>query len=147
MKTLIVEDDFTSRIVLQTVLARYGECHIAVNGMEALKAFRRAMDTDSPYDLICMDILLPEMNGKDAVKEMRALEQVRGILSSDGVKIVMTTGVEDFMQIMDSFAKLCDAYLVKPVNTGELLQHVKAFGLIDNWNLPAATVWQGGSQR
>ncbi|MEI9971968.1 MAG: Hpt domain-containing protein [Ignavibacteriota bacterium] len=34
-RTLLVEDDFTSRLLLQTFLARYGECHIAVNGREA----------------------------------------------------------------------------------------------------------------
>lgn len=36
MKTLIVEDDFTSRLFLQTFLARYGKCHIAVNGKQAV---------------------------------------------------------------------------------------------------------------
>ena len=43
MKTLIVEDDFTGRLLLQTLLSPYGECHIAVNGREAVDAFRRAM--------------------------------------------------------------------------------------------------------
>jgi len=38
MKTLVVEDDFTSRLLMQTLLSRYGECHIAVSGNEALKA-------------------------------------------------------------------------------------------------------------
>jgi len=32
MRTLIVEDDYTSRLLLQSLLSRYGECHIAVNG-------------------------------------------------------------------------------------------------------------------
>ena len=40
MRTLIVEDDFTSRLLLQTVLSRYGECHVAINGKEAVEAFR-----------------------------------------------------------------------------------------------------------
>ena len=91
MKTLIVEDDFTSRLFLQTVLARYGECHIAVSGMEALEAFRIATDHESPYDLICMDIMMPEMDGKEAVKQVRAMEEARGISSINGAKIIMTT--------------------------------------------------------
>jgi two-component system, chemotaxis family, chemotaxis protein CheY len=40
MKTLIVEDDFTARLVLQRFLSRYGDCDIAVNGQEAVEAFR-----------------------------------------------------------------------------------------------------------
>jgi two-component system chemotaxis response regulator CheY len=44
MKTLIVEDDFTSRLFLQKILSPYGECHIAVNGNEAVQAFQMATD-------------------------------------------------------------------------------------------------------
>ena len=44
MKTLIVEDDFTSRLLLQASLSAYGECHIAVNGKEAVEAFRTARE-------------------------------------------------------------------------------------------------------
>ena len=41
---LLVEDDFASRLLLQTFLSRYGECHIAVNGREAVEAFRAALE-------------------------------------------------------------------------------------------------------
>jgi two-component system chemotaxis response regulator CheY len=43
MKTLVVEDDFTGRLILHTFLSRYGECHIAVNGREAVDAFGAAL--------------------------------------------------------------------------------------------------------
>ena len=131
MKTLIVEDDFTSRLLLQTFLSRYGECHIAVNGKEAVEAFRVATGSGSPYDLICMDILMPEMDGKEAVKRVRALEEARGVLSTAGVKIVMTTAVNDLKEVIRSFQELCDAYLIKPVDTGELLLQLKSFGLVE----------------
>ena len=130
MKTLIVEDDFTARLVLQRSLSRYGECHVAVNGKEAIEAFRMAAESAQGYDLICMDIELPEMDGQEAVKEIRSLERARGTLSSAGAKIVMTTAVEDIKQVVRAFQELCDAYLVKPVNLPDLLNHLKAFGLI-----------------
>jgi len=130
MKTLIVEDDFTARLTLQRLLSRYGECHIAVNGREAVEAFRVASETGSAYDLVCMDILLPEMDGQDAVRHIRAIEQERGILPADGAKIIMTTAVDDIKDVMRSFQELCDAYLVKPVNLGHLLKHVRDFGLV-----------------
>src|ERR1022692_2902118 len=95
MKTLVVEDDFTSRLVLQTFLSLYGECHVAVNGWEAVDAFRAALEGGQPYDLICMDIMMPEMDGRDAVKQVRALEEAHGVLSASAAKIIMTTAVED----------------------------------------------------
>ncbi len=94
MRTLIVEDDFTSRLVLQTFLSRYGECHIAVNGKEAVAAFRSALEGGEGYDLVCMDIMMPEMDGREAVNRIRALEQARGIPSTSGAKIIMTTALK-----------------------------------------------------
>ena len=130
MKTLIVEDDFTSRLFLQTFLSRYGECHIAVNGKEAVKAFRMATDSASPYDLICMDIMLPEMDGKEAVKQMRTVEEARGVNSTHGSKIIMTTAVTDMKDIVQSFRELCDAYLFKPIDTAKLVSELKSLQLV-----------------
>jgi PleD family two-component response regulator len=68
MRTLIVEDNHTNRLLLQSVLSIYGECHIAVNGREAVAAFRVAQERGKMYDLICMDIMMPEMDGQTALK-------------------------------------------------------------------------------
>jgi len=131
MKTLIVEDDFTSRLFLQTFLSRYGDCHMAVNGKEAVEAFRLATENGSPYHLICMDIMMPEMDGQEAVRQVRALEEARGVLSPHGAKIVMTTAVNEMKEVFRSFQALCDAYLVKPIDTAELLSQLKSFRLIE----------------
>jgi two-component system chemotaxis response regulator CheY len=130
MKTLIVEDDFTSRLFLQTFLSRFGECHIAVNGTEAVEAFRIASQSGSPYNLICMDIMMPGMDGKEAVKQVRALEEIRGIDSTDGVKIIMTTAVTNLKEIVQSFRELCDAYLFKPIDMAKLLHELSTLGLV-----------------
>src|ERR1700761_8720348 len=82
LRMLLVEDDFTSRLMLQTFLSRYGECHVAVNGREAVEAVRSALERYQRYDLICMDIVMPEMNGREAVRRVRALEEEHGILST-----------------------------------------------------------------
>jgi two-component system chemotaxis response regulator CheY len=130
MKTLIVEDDFTSRLVLQTFLSRYGECHIAVNGWEAVEAFRFALEGGSRYDLICMDIMMPGMDGREAVQHIRELEAAQGILPPSGVKIVMTTAMNDISEVMQCFHELCDAYLVKPIDLSELLKHIRSYQLV-----------------
>jgi two-component system chemotaxis response regulator CheY len=130
MKTLIVEDDFTARLLLQRVLSRYGRCYIAVNGKEAVDAFRTAAGSGRPYDLVCMDILMPELDGPAAVGQIRALEQARGIAASGGAKIVMTTAVTDMGEVARSFRQMCDAYLIKPIDIAELLDHLRTFRLI-----------------
>jgi two-component system, chemotaxis family, chemotaxis protein CheY len=130
MKSLIVEDDFTSRLLLQTILARYGQAHIAVNGREAVDAFRVALEEGSPYDLVCMDIMMPEMDGQEALRQVRALEAEQGILSSSGTKIVMTTALGEPRDVFAAFYSLCDDYLVKPIDAARLLEILRGFALI-----------------
>jgi len=130
MRTLIVEDDFTSRLLLQTFLSRYGECHVAINGVEAVEAFRLSRREARHYDLICMDIMMPEMDGQSALNEIRALEEAAGTLSSSGVKIIMITALNDVKNVVRSFGALCDAYIFKPLDTAQLLTQLKSWGLV-----------------
>jgi len=131
LRALLVEDDFTSRLLLQTFLARYGDCHIAVNGREAVEAYRLALERGRGYDLICMDIMMPEMDGREAVRQIRAMEEAQGILSTYGAKIIMTTALSDLKEVIRSFRELCDAYLVKPIDLGQLLAHMKSCKLVE----------------
>ena len=130
LRVLIVEDDFTSRLLLQTFLSRYGECHIAVNGKEAVEAFRAALEQGQIYDLICMDIMMPEMDGREAVRHVRGIEEAHGIFSNAGAKIIMTTAVNDLKEVIRCFQELCDCYLVKPIDLTQLLSQLKSFQLI-----------------
>lgn len=130
LRALLAEDDFTSRLVLQTFLSSFGECHIAVNGREAVDTFRFGLEHGHRYDLICMDIMMPEMNGREAVRQIRSLEEEHGILSSFGAKIVMTTAVDEVKEVVRCFHELCDSYLTKPVDLGQLLGLMKSFQLV-----------------
>ncbi len=130
MKVLIAEDDFTGRLTLQKLLAAYGECHIAVNGLEAMEAFGNALKEGQPYDLICLDIMMPELDGHKVLQRIRQLEEEKGINSSNGVKIIMTTALDDPVNVVAAFKSLCDAYLVKPVSKAKLLDYLRSFGLI-----------------
>ena len=125
MKTLIVEDDFTSRLLLQELLKSYGPTHVAVNGKEAVEAVRSALEAGEPYNLICLDIMMPEMDGHQALREIRDMEEARGIITN-GSKIMMTTALGDVKNVNSAFYSLCDAYLTKPIHKAKLLEELAA---------------------
>ncbi|MEN6474116.1 MAG: response regulator [Syntrophaceae bacterium] len=130
MKTLIVEDDFICRNVLQKFLSPYGESDIAVNGKEAVKAFTMAMQHNPRYDLICLDIMMPEMDGQAVLAAVRGIEKESGIGGHDGVKIIMTTALSDPKNVMQSFREQCDGYLVKPIDKLKLMEMLAELKLV-----------------
>jgi two-component system, chemotaxis family, chemotaxis protein CheY len=131
MRVLIVEDDFVSRKMLQNILAAYGECDIAVDGREAVKAFGMALDGAAPYDLVCMDIMMPLMDGLEALRQIRQLEDEKGLYEMNAAKVVMTTAVDDKKQITQAFYEGGAAsYFVKPIDKAKLLAELRILGLV-----------------
>ncbi|MCE1225784.1 MAG: response regulator [Geobacteraceae bacterium] len=131
MKCLIVEDDFISRRILRELLGAYFDCEIAVDGEEAVTAFRMAHEAKTPYDLICMDIMMPKMDGREALRLIRKLEKELEIPPNLEVKVVMTTALDDPKTVFDSFYQDgATAYLVKPISKQKLVRELRALGLI-----------------
>ena len=115
MRALIVEDDFSSMYVLQTLISRFGSYDVAINGLEAIKLFKVAFDDGRRYDLICLDINMPEMNGQEVLKRMREIDTFYGFEGSDRTKIVMVTAYDNYDNLSIAFEEQCDAFLVKPI--------------------------------
>ncbi len=130
MKTLIVEDDLTSRTLLQALLRELGPSSFAVNGREAVTAVKQALDEREPFALICLDIMMPEMDGQEALRQIRALEAKQGIFPGRGAKVVMTSALRDKDNVMEAFRRECDGYLVKPIQKEALRVYLREFGLI-----------------
>lgn len=122
MRILIVEDDFTSRRLMQKMLEPFGECDLAVNGVEGLSAFEVAHRDGRPYGLICLDIMMPEMDGQAVLKAIRKREAEMDIPLSDEVKIIMTTALDQPRDVVEAFYRGgCTDYLVKPIDKKDLL--------------------------
>ncbi|MBG0776709.1 MAG: response regulator [Desulfovibrionaceae bacterium] len=131
MKFLICDDDFDSRKLLQKILANYGYCDIAVDGEEGVEAFRTALAEKDPYDLVCMDILMPNLDGQDALREIREIEKEHGIDEEKAVKVIMISGLDDSKEVHDAFfLGYATSYIVKPIRKQVLLDEVSSLGLI-----------------
>ncbi len=88
------------------------------------------MGAYEPYELICLDILMPEMDGQTALKEIRSMEEAKGILSTHGAKIVMTTTLGDMKNVAAAYGGLCYAYLATPVDKPKLLAELRRLELV-----------------
>jgi two-component system, chemotaxis family, chemotaxis protein CheY len=130
MKTLVVEDDYTSRLLMETLLQAYGECHCAIDGKNALEAFEKAKAGGRQYDLICLDIMMPKLDGQEVLRHIRTVEESEGIPPGRGVKIIMTTALGDSKNVIKAHYQICNAYMVKPIDGATLLNQIAAFGLI-----------------
>lgn len=121
MKTLIAEDDSSSQLLMQELLERHGSAQITVCGSDAVEAVRLALEKNEPYDLICLDIMMPGMDGHAARNHIRALECEKGITSEKRAKIIMVTALDDVKNITDAIDGASDAYLVKPISSVKLI--------------------------
>lgn len=130
MKILIAEDDPTSRKLMQHILSPYGQCDLAVNGKEAIKVFLKALDYGPRYDLVCLDIMMPEIDGQDVLKKIRQVEEDRGISSFACAKVIMTTALSNGENVLEAYRSKCEAYLVKPVDKQKLLEELQTLGLV-----------------
>jgi two-component system chemotaxis response regulator CheY len=128
MKALVVDDDFSNRLLLQRFLTELGEVHIAVDGEEAVEAVRLALANREPYELILLDINMPQLDGQQTLRIIRELEDRYGMTGTRHSKVVMTTALADKENVLEAFREQADAYLLKPVQKPRLLETVRPWG-------------------
>ncbi|WP_342758094.1 response regulator [Kineothrix sedimenti] len=130
MRILIAEDDLVSRRFLFKFLSRYGECDLVVDGLEALDACLMAIKEDKLYDLICLDIMMPKVDGVKVLKSIRDLENQKGIPLEKRSKVIMITALGETQLVQNAFEIGCDAYAAKPIDTAKLVKVLEDFGMI-----------------
>ncbi len=112
MKALIVEDDEVSISILSSLLKEYFICDVARDGNEGLKKFIEASGSDA-YDFIFLDIMMPHKDGQTLLNDIRNYENDKGL---EKAKIIMTTALSDFDNVVKSFEYKCDDYIAKPID-------------------------------
>ena len=136
LQILVVEDELTSRKILTSFLKPLGQCDTATDGLEAVAMIRQSLEAGTPYSLICLDIKLPGMDGHAVLKEIRRMENERGIDPGNGAKVIMTTVMDDPKSIMGAFKNQCEAYILKPIEKSKLMEQLGKLGLLGNSDRP-----------
>jgi len=129
-RILVVEDDFGSRRMMQKLLEEYGSVDVVVDGEEAVSAFKLAAADKTPYDLIFLDIMMPKMDGQEALKLIRAYEKESGVSPMNETKVIMTTVLEDPKNVIEAYFKGgATTYIVKPVDRLKIRSELAKFGI------------------
>ena len=130
MKILVAEDDYIARHALMALLRGYGDVDVAVDGAESLEAFRAALETGEGYDLVFMDIVMPEMDGLEASRRIRDLERHHGVAPRREAKIIMTTGLCDPRTVFRALNKShATDFLVKPCEADSVRETLSRVGV------------------
>lgn len=80
--------------------------------------------------MICLDIMMPEMDGQQALREIRLMEKAKRIAGPDRVKIIMTTALADEANVIKVREQQCDYFLVKPIQKAKLIEQLRKLALI-----------------
>lgn len=132
MRVLVVEDDYASRVFLQSLLNRYGTTATAENGSEAVTMFEEAIEAGTPYDLVCLDVMMPVMDGHKALKRFREIEKARGVPAAEEARVIMITALRDPNAVVRAYYKGgAVAYLTKPVDVENMLSVLRELNLIE----------------
>lgn len=128
MKILIAEDDPGSQLVLQRMLSPFGEVQVTKNGREALEAFITGMNQRKPFQLICLDIMMPGLDGLSVLRRIRGIEKGEDVSPDKRVRIIMTTALRDKENVMAAIQGQCDGYIVKPLDQQQVLGRMRELG-------------------
>lgn len=133
-KVLIVEDSGVQADMLESIVGELGIKNVtkAINGILALEHFERALQNGTRYSLVFLDIVMPEMDGQEALKRMRALEREAGVSGNNKTTIIMTTSLSSPTDMITALLEGdCTDYVVKPVSESILKSMLIKYGLIE----------------
>ncbi len=121
MRSLVIEDDYVNRSILQDFLEKRGSCDVTGNGEEGLTAFLAALDSGDPFRLVMLDMWLPGKNGREILQAIRQAEKERGVAPREEAGVVILTVDDDPELVMDAFRRGgATDYLLKPVDLNRL---------------------------
>ena len=130
MRILVADDDRLNRKYLVEFLSVYGDCDEVGDGLAAVGAYRSALEEGRPYELLCLDIMMPQMDGIEVLRRVQKVYEEFGEETAGAPpKVIMMTAVEDMEHINESFELGCDAYASKPIDMEKVREVMQSLGI------------------
>ncbi len=131
MKVLIIDDEKISRKVLLKQMEGIGDCTAVSDSQKGFALVMKSLREKQPYELITMDVSMPNMSGPQLLSQIRKKEKSMKIKKADRIKIIMVTSRMNISTIKECIGLGCDGYLSKPVNKYQLLGNLEQMGFAD----------------
>ena len=137
MRALVIDDRDINRMLLLKYLSPWMEADAAADGEDGVEAFEVALQKGEPYKLICLDVMMPGIDGHETLARIRQIEKDANIAENDQTKILMTTAVDSPNSINEATRLGANGYLVKPVRKTNLVEELEKLELIPAADLSA----------
>ncbi len=128
MKILVVDDEIVSRKKMEKIMVEFGECHTAESGISAVEAFNEAWSMGIPFDLVSLDITMPDIDGIEVLTQIRRIENEKALAQSHRVKVMMVTTHSDKNIVVESMNAGCNNYIVKPFDRERVVSKLNTLG-------------------
>ena len=129
MRILITDDDQVCTLMLSAMLKPYGDCRVAQNGETAIRLFTEALVRQQPFDLVSLDVQMPELDGHATLRCLRAIEAGFGRSGSSGATILMASVQGSAKSILAAFRGQCEGYLIKPLDQTQMAAQLASLGI------------------
>lgn len=130
MKILVAEDDEANRKFLTKLLGKYGEVTVVGDGFQAVKKYMEAMDERDPYRLVCLDVMMPKIDGYKSLDAIRDLEGKNALTTQERAKIIMISALDEGGFDEELAGNQYDCYMSKPIDILQFEMNLKRMGLI-----------------
>ncbi len=129
MRILVVDDELVSRKKMMKIVNDFGQAEGVQNGEAAISAVKTALENWKLYNLITLDVSMPDISGTEVLSTIREMEDERGLDPEEKTKILMVTSHSDIETVKACVGK-CDGYVIKPFNKESLVEKMKKIGLL-----------------
>ena len=129
IKALVIDDQLVIRKHIEMLIGDFCDCTFASDGSKGVEAFKNALENSEPFELITLDIEMPIMNGHETLEMIRKIEKDHHIEGLDGVKVIMSTSLDDSKNVFSAFREGCEAYVTKTRMKEKLVDEIKNLGI------------------
>lgn len=112
---LIIDDENTARMAMESIFSSYGSCKSFATGKDAISVYKNFLKDGDKFDLILLDIFLENESGWEILLKIRQLEKEVGLAKKDYSKIIMATGNSDLKMVQECIKAGCNDYIIKPL--------------------------------